>query len=182
MKKNGLTPEMVMEEAASLVLPFLKNSLTLTVSSGRGRPKKSAVVDDSASDTSSQAPKEKKPGRPKKVTTQEPEPEDLIAAAMNNTVHSSTATSPQSPPPQLAAARPSLTIDIHAAQNKDFTLDQRSTMTPHNPRHFNKSHSHPTQMMMIYKLYIIYPSYVYYVFFFRNSTIPTICLFFKYLL
>ena len=41
---------------------------------------------------------------------------------MNNTVHSSTATSPQSPPPQLAAARPSLTIDIHAAQNKNFTL------------------------------------------------------------
>ena len=49
---------------------------------------------------------------------------------MNNTVHSSTATSPQSPPPQLAAARPSLTIDIHAAQNKDFTLDQNDHDSP----------------------------------------------------
>ena len=130
MKKNDLTPEMVMEEAAKFALTVPEEQLN-TVSSGRGRPKKSAIVDDSASDTSSQAPKEKKkPGRPKKVTTQEPEPEDLIAAAMNNTVHSSTATSPQSPPPQLAAARPSLTIDIHAAQNKDFTLDHNDHDSP----------------------------------------------------
>tara|TARA_B100001287_G_C22454507_1_gene422133 strand:- start:74 stop:688 length:615 start_codon:yes stop_codon:yes gene_type:complete len=130
MKKNGLTPEMVMEEAAKFGLTVPEEQLN-TKSSGRGRPKKSAIVDDSASDTSSQAPKEKKkPGRPKKVTTQEPEAEDLIAAAMNNTVHSSPATSPQSPPPQLAAARTSLTIDIHAAQDKNFTLDHNDNDSP----------------------------------------------------
>ena len=121
MKKNSLTPEMVREEAAKFGFTVPDEQLN-TVSSGRGRPKKSAVVDDSASDASSEPKEKKKPGRPKKVTTQEPEPEDLIAAAMNNTVHSSPATTPQSPPPQLATARPSLTIDVHAAQNKNFTL------------------------------------------------------------
>ena len=55
MKKNGLTPEMVMEEAAKFGLTVPEEQLN-TVSSGRGRPKKSAIVDDSASDTSSQAP------------------------------------------------------------------------------------------------------------------------------
>ena len=59
MKKNGLTPEMVMEEAAKFGLTVPEEQLN-TKSSGRGRPKKSAIVDDSASDTSSQAPKEKK--------------------------------------------------------------------------------------------------------------------------
>ena len=122
MKKNDLTPEMVREEADKFGFTVPDEQLE-TVSSGRGRPKKSAIVDDSASEASSQEPKQKKkPGRPKKITTQEPEPEDLIAAAMNNTVHSSPATSPQSSPPLIATARPSLTIDIHAAQNKDFTL------------------------------------------------------------
>ena len=48
---------------------------------------------------------------------------------MDNTVHSSPATSPQSPPPQLAAARPSLTIDIHAPQDKNFTLHDNDS--PH---------------------------------------------------
>ena len=134
MKKNGLTPEMVMEEAAKFGLTVPEEQLN-TISTGRGRPKKSAIVDDSASDTSSQAPKEKKkPGRPKKVTTEEPEPEDLIAAAMNNTVHSSPPTSPQSPPtspqsPPPHLARPKLTIDIHAAQPKNFTLHDNDS--PH---------------------------------------------------
>ena len=82
MKKNNLTPEMVMEEAAKFGLTVPEEQLN-TVSTGRGRPKKSALVDDSASDVSS--PKEKrKAGRPKKVTNNEPEPEDLVAAAMSS--------------------------------------------------------------------------------------------------
>ena len=123
MKKNDLTPEMVREEAAKFGFTVPDEQLN-TVSSGRGRPKKSAVVDDSASESYSEPKKEKKKaGRPQKVTAEEPEAEDLIAAATNNKSPVSSATSsPKSPPPQLATARPKLTINVNADSGAQFEL------------------------------------------------------------
>lgn len=122
MKKNDLTAEMVRDEAAKFGFTVPDEQLN-TVSSGRGRPKKSAVVDDSASEASSEPKLKKKAGRPKKVTSQEPEAEDLIAAAMDNTSPLSSATSsPKSPPPQLATARPKLTINVNADSGAEFQL------------------------------------------------------------
>ena len=120
MKKNNLTPEMVMEEAAKFGLTVPEEQLN-TVSTGRGRPKKSALVDDSASDVSS--PKEKrKAGRPKKVTNDEPEPEDLVAAAM-----SSLQSSPKSPPPKLTLQT---TFDLHDSDQPNTPSFQKIALTP----------------------------------------------------
>ena len=118
MKKNNLTPEMVMEEAAKFGLTVPEEQLN-TVSTGRGRPKKSALVDDSASDVSS--PK-RKAGRPKKVTNHEPEPEDLVAAAM-----SSPQSSPKSPPPKLTLQT---TFDLHDSDQPNTPSFQKIALTP----------------------------------------------------
>ena len=65
MKKNNATPEMVMEEAAKFGLTVPEEQLN-TVSTGRGRPKKSIRPIDDSYDVSS--PKEKrKAGRPKEI-------------------------------------------------------------------------------------------------------------------
>jgi hypothetical protein len=118
MKKNNLTPEMVIEEAAKFGLTVPEEQLN-TVSTGRGRPKKSALVDDSASDVSS--PK-RKAGRPKKVTNDEPEPEDLVAAAM-----SSPQSSPKSPPPKLTLQT---TFDLHDSDQPNTPSFQKIALTP----------------------------------------------------
>jgi hypothetical protein len=123
MKKNNLTPEMVRDEAIKFGFTVPDEQLN-TVSSGRGRPKKSTVVDDSASDNSCESNTKKKPGRPKKGTNVEPQAEDLIAAAMNNSSHiSSTQSSPQSPPPNLASTRTNLTIDLNADSGTLFQIN-----------------------------------------------------------
>jgi hypothetical protein len=85
MKKNNLSPEMVIQEAAKFGLTVPEEQLN-TVSSGRGRPKKSTIIDDSASDSTSHST-DNKPGRPKKSTTHEPDSQDLIAAAMASNLH-----------------------------------------------------------------------------------------------
>ena len=124
MKKNNLTPEMVKEEAAKFGLTVPEEQLN-TVSTGRGRPKKSALVDDSASDISS--PKEKrKAGRPKKVTNYEPEPEDLVAAAMSSH-QSSPQSSPKSPPPKLTLQT---TFDLHDSDHHNTPSFQKIALTP----------------------------------------------------
>ena len=120
MKKNNLTPEMVMEEAAKFGLTVPEEQLN-TVSTGRGRPKKSALVDDSASDVSS--PK-RKAGRPKKVTNDDPEPEDLVAAAMTN---SSPQSSPKSPPPKLTLQT---TFDLNDSDQPTTPSFQKIALTP----------------------------------------------------
>ena len=127
MKKNGLTPEMVREEADKFGFTVPDEQLE-TVSSGRGRPKKSAIVDDSASDASS--PKEKKKaGRPKKVTNNQPEPEDLVAAAMNRTPNSNTPNSntPHSPPPKLQIQT---NFDLHDTDHHSTPSFQKIALTP----------------------------------------------------
>ena len=125
MKKNNLTPEMVMEEAAKFGLTVPEEQLN-TVSTGRGRPKKSALVDDSASDVSS--PKEKrKAGRPKKVTNNEPEPEDLVAAAMSSPKSSPKSPSPKSPPPKLTLQT---NFDLHDSDLHDTPSFQKIALTP----------------------------------------------------
>ena len=122
MKKNLLTPEMVMEEAAKFGLTVPEEQLN-TVSTGRGRPKKSALVDDSASDVSS--PK-RKAGRPKKVTNNQPEPEDLVAAAMSSP-QSSPQSSPKSPPPKLTLQT---NFDLHDSDHPTTPSFQKIALTP----------------------------------------------------
>ena len=108
MKKNNLSPEMVIEEAAKFGLTVPEEQLN-TVSSGRGRPKKSTIIDDSASDSSDTKP----PGRPKKSTTHEPDSLDLIAAAMTSNLKINTNFTPD-----------------HSPTHNSF---QKITLTPHSP-------------------------------------------------
>ena len=125
MKKNDITPQMVREEAAKFDFTVPDEQLN-TLSSGRGRPKKSAVVDDSASEASSEPKLKKKAGRPKKVTNQEPEPEDLVAAAMSS-LQSSPKSSPKSPPPKLTLQT---TFDLHHSDQHNTPSFQKIALTP----------------------------------------------------
>ena len=82
MKKNNITEESVRTEAARFGFTVPDEQIH-TISSGRGRPKKSTtIVDDTDSEDS-----KKKPGRPKKTITEEISTEQLVAHAMQLPLH-----------------------------------------------------------------------------------------------
>jgi len=111
MKKYKLTPETVRQEATKFGFTVPQQQFD-TISSGRGRPKKSIALDDSTSEHSDSH--KKKIGRPKKTSHNELTPEDLVAAAM-------TSSSPPPSPP------PSLNFTTHTTNSPTF---QNIALTP----------------------------------------------------
>jgi len=128
MKKMNLNEAQVTIEAAKFGFTVPAEQFS-TISTGRGRPKKSTIVDDSASESSSDSVQKKKPGRPKKSTTQEIDPEDLIASAMTKP-HNSPDTSPDTIPD--ASPNTKLHINVNIDSETTFPhIHNNSSTTPH---------------------------------------------------